>query len=198
MTILSAAILLGLVMDPLGNAPTFSAILKNVPEDRRRKVIARELVIALGILVTFLYFGSSVLSAMAISPPALSISGGVVLFLIAIRMIFPRPRGLGLGDDTDPFIVPLAMPLIAGPSTMAMVVLMATRDPDRMTDWLLAVLAAWAVTAVVLLASETLLRLIRERGQRALVRLMGMILTALSVQMLLNGIGEFLGGLSHG
>lgn len=198
MTILSAAILLGLVMDPLGNAPLFAAILQGVPEGRRRIVVIRELLIALVIMVGFLYFGSSILSAMRISPPALSIAGGVVLFLIAIRMIFPSRQGAAMEEESDPFIVPLAMPLIAGPSAMAMVVLMATREPDRMTDWLIALLAAWAVTAVVLLASGPLLRLIRERGQRALVRLMGMILTALSVQMLLNGVGEFLAGVARG
>lgn len=198
MTILSAAILLGLVMDPLGNGPLFAAILQGVPEERRRAVVVRELLIALVILIGFLYFGSSVLSAMRISAPALSISGGVVLFLIAVRMIFPNRQAAGMEEESDPFIVPLAMPLIAGPSTMAMVVLMATREPDRMTDWLIALLAAWAVTAVVLLASGPLLRLIRVRGQRALVRLMGMILTALSVQMLLNGVGEFLAGVARG
>lgn len=196
MTILSAAIMLGLVMDPLGNSPIFSAVLKNVPQEKRKMVIARELLIALTILVGFLYFGSTVLSAMAISPSALSISGGIVLFLISLRMIFPNKAGLGLDDTEDPFIVPLAMPLIAGPSTMAMVVLMATREPDRMTDWLIALLAAWFVTVVVLLMSDHLLRLIRQRGQRALVRLMGMILTALAVQMLLNGVSEFVEGLT--
>lgn len=198
MSILSTAILLGLVMDPLGNAPLFSAILHKVPEARRRKVIIRECLFALVILIVFLYFGGRVLSAMAISPPALPIAGGVVLFLISLRMIFPQQRGLSDDDEEDPFIVPLAMPLIAGPSALAMVVLMATREPDRMTDWLVALLAAWAVTAAVLVLSDFLMHLIRERGQRALSRLMGMILTILAVQMLLNGVGEFLTGIAHG
>jgi multiple antibiotic resistance protein len=195
-TIISAAIMLGLVMDPLGNAPTFSAILQNVREEKRRGVIVRELLIALGILIAFLFFGSQLLGAMNISTPALSISGGVVLFIIAIRMIFPSRPHVSAEDEEDPFIVPLAMPLIAGPSTMTMVILLATSEPGRMLDWLAALLAAWGVTAVILLSSERLLRVIRQRGQRALVRLMGMVLTAMAVQMLLNGIGQFLSGLA--
>ena len=196
MTLLSAVIVLFLIMDPIGNAPTFSAVLRDVPQDRRKAIIFRELLIALGILMLFLFFGSYLLKAMAISPPALSISGGVVLFLIAIRMIFPRPGGGGaLDDGEDPFIVPLAMPLIAGPSTMAMVVLMATREPDRLIDWALALLIAWTLTVFILLMSEHVLRIVRARGQRALVRLMGMILTAMAVQMLLNGMAEFWAGL---
>ena len=198
MSILSAAIILFLIMDPIGNAPTFMAVLGNVAPEKRLRIIVREMLIALLILVLFLFFGSHILTAMNISAPALSVAGGVVLFLIAIRMIFPTERGLGLGDEEDPFIVPLAMPLIAGPATMTMVVLFASREPDRQLDWLAALLAAWAVSVVILASSNYLMRLIRERGQRALVRLMGMILTAMAVQMLMDGIGEFLSSLPKG
>ncbi len=193
MSILSAAVILILVMDPVGNAPIFKAVLGSLPAGRRLRIIARELVIALAILALFLFFGPQLLNAMKLTPPALGIAGGVVLFLVAIRMIFPGQGGLALADDDgEPFIVPLAMPLIAGPATITMVVLFTTREPDRVMEWLAALLIAWGTAAVILLASDYLLGRIGERGQRALVRLMGMILTAIAVQMLLNGIGEFL------
>lgn len=193
MSILSAAVILILVLDPVGNAPVFKAVLGKLPRGRRLRIIVRELLIALAILALFLFFGPFLLTAMNLTPPALAIAGGVVLFLVAIRMIFPTQAGLGLGEvDEEPFIVPLAMPMIAGPATITMVVLFTTREPERVMEWLAALLAAWAFSAVVLVASDYLLGLIGERGQRALVRLMGMILTAIAVQMLLGGVGEFL------
>jgi multiple antibiotic resistance protein len=199
MSILSAAVILTLVLDPFGNAPVFRAVLGNVPKERRVRIIVREMLIALLILALFLFFGRTLLTAMNLTPPALAIAGGVVLFLVAIRMIFPGPGGLNiLGDDGEPFIVPLAMPLIAGPATITLVVLFTTREPDRLMEWLAALLIAWTVSAVVLLFADYLLGRIGESGQRALTRLMGMILTAIAVQMLLNGIGEFLTSLPGG
>ena len=193
MSILAAAVILTLVMDPLGNAPVFKAVIGNVAAERRVRIIVREMLIALLILALFLFFGRTLLTAMNLTPPALAIAGGVVLFLVAIRMIFPGPGGLNImGDDGEPFIVPLAMPMIAGPATITLVVLFTTREPDRLMDWLAALLIAWAVSAVVLLVADYVLGRIGESGQRALTRLMGMILTAIAVQMLLNGIGEFL------
>ena len=193
MSILSAAVILTLVLDPIGNAPVFRAVLGNVPPERRIRIIVREMLIALFILALFLFFGRALLTAMQLTPPALAIAGGVVLFLVAIRMIFPTQAGLGLDEaDEEPFIVPLAMPMIAGPATITLVVLFTTSEPDRLMDWLAALLIAWAVSAVVLVFADYLLGRIGESGQRALTRLMGMILTAIAVQMLLNGIGEFL------
>lgn len=193
MSILSAAVILILVMDPVGNAPIFKAVLGSLPAERRLRIIVRELLIALAILALFLFFGPFILTAMKLTPPALGIAGGVVLFLVAIRMIFPGAGGLGItADDEEPFIVPLAMPMIAGPATITIVVLFTTREPERVMEWLAALLIAWAVSAVVLVSSDYLLARIGARGQRALVRLMGMILTAIAVQMLLDGIGEFL------
>jgi multiple antibiotic resistance protein len=196
MSVLSAAVILTLVMDPVGNAPVFKAVLSKLPREQRLRIIVREMLIALAILALFLFFGPFILTAMNLTPPALAIAGGVVLFLVAIRMIFPGAGGLGVGEDEgDPFIVPLAMPMIAGPATITMVVLFTTREPERAMEWLVALLIAWVVSAAVLVSSDYLLGRIGERGQRALVRLMGMILTAIAVQMLLGGIGEFLSSL---
>jgi multiple antibiotic resistance protein len=196
MTILSAAITLVLVMDPLGNIPVFLSLLSHVEKRRRPKVLIREMIIALGILVVFLFFGRYILSALHIGEPALSIGGGVVLFLIALRMMFPSHRDTTAEyHGEEPLIVPLAVPLVAGPSAMATVILLATQDPDRMGAWLLALVIAWLVSAIVLLFAEALRRYLGRRLINALERLMGMILTTLAIQMLLTGIKSFAGSL---
>jgi multiple antibiotic resistance protein len=195
MSVYSAAITLFLVLDPLGNIPIFLSVLEHVDPERRRKIIIREMVIALGILAAFLLFGKFILRGMHISQPALSIGGGIVLFLIAIRMIFPR-RGSDSGSDTgdgedEPLIVPLAIPLVAGPSAMAMLILLATQYPDRTAEWMIALVAAWFASALVLTSADLLRRALGRRGLAALERLMGMILTTMAVQMLLSGIELF-------
>src|SRR5690606_10776131 len=117
MTTLSAALLLFLILDPLGNIPIFLGLLKPLPEKRRRIVVARVLVIALVVLFVFLWGGIYVLEAMHLRQESVSIAGGIVLFLIGLKMIFPSPEGM-FGDlpDGEPFIVPLAIPMVAGPS----------------------------------------------------------------------------------
>jgi len=193
MTLFSAALLLFLVMDPLGNIPMYLTALKNVPVERRTKVIMRELLIALTIMVIFLFAGQHFLSALRISEPALTITGGVVLFLIAIKMIFPAPAGqTGVSNDDEPFIVPLAIPYLAGPSTLATLILIMNGEPDRWLEWLGALLVAWSVCGVILLSATPLAKVLRNRGLVAIERLMGMILVALSIQMLMNGITKFI------
>lgn len=194
MTIYSAAILLFLVMDPLGNIPVFLSVLKDVEARRRKWVILRESVIAFVILALFLFFGHNILNVMGITEPSLSIAGGVILFIIALRMIFPQQEGMfGTTQvDREPLIVPLAIPLLAGPSAMATVLLMVTRDPHRMLDWLLALVCSWTVTTLILFSSTFLRYLLRRRGLAAIERLMGMILTTIAVQMLLTGIEQFM------
>ena len=193
MTLLSAALLLFLVMDPLGNIPMYLAALKNVPEERRTRVIMRELLIALTIMVIFLFAGQHFLSALRISEPALTTTGGVVLFLIAIKMIFPTPASqTGVSNDDEPFIVPLAIPYLAGPSTLATLILIMNGEPDRWVEWLGALLVAWFVCGVILLSATPLAKILRNRGLIAIERLMGMILVALSIQMLMNGIAQFI------
>jgi multiple antibiotic resistance protein len=192
MTILSAAITLVLVMDPFGNIPIFLSLLSDIEKRRRPRIILREMLIALGILVVFLFSGRYILSAMHIGEPALSIGGGVVLFLIALRMMFPSTRDTTAEyHGEEPLIVPLAVPLVAGPSAMATVILLATQNPDRMGEWLLSLIIAWLVSAIILLFAEVLRRYLGRRLINALERLMGMILTTLAVQMLLTGIRNF-------
>lgn len=200
MSIYTAAITLFLVLDPLGNIPVFLGVLSHVDPSRRRRIIIREMVIALGILSLFLFFGKYILRGMHISQPALSIGGGIVLFLIALRMIFPGRAGTAGADATEtggdePLIVPLAVPLIAGPSAMATLILLTTQEPDRMLDWLVALVMAWLVASAVLVSADFLRRVLGRRGLAATERLMGMILTTMSVQMLLSGIEMFVAGL---
>ena len=194
MTILSAALLLFLILDPLGNVPVFLSVLKPLPPHRQRVVLVRELLIALAVLMAFLWGGKYALELMHLRQESVAIAGGIVLFLIGIRMIFPRPEGL-LGElpDGEPFIVPLAIPLIAGPSGMAAVMLMGSNEPHRLDEWSLALLLAWAATAAILLCAPLLYRLLGRRALSAVERLMGMLLVAISVQMLLDGLSAYLG-----
>lgn len=193
MTLYSATITLLLVMDPLGNIPLFLSVLNHVEPKKRKRIILRESCIAFVILVLFLLFGQYILEGMHISQPALSIAGGIILFLIAIRMIFPHEDPENKAKQhTEPFIVPLAVPLIAGPSTMTIVMLLAHQAPYDMPRWVLALTIAWFITTVILVFAESLRKLLGERGLTAIERLMGMILTTMAVQMFLSGYEQFL------
>ncbi len=193
MTTISAALLLFLILDPLGNIPVFLSLLKPLPSKRRRWVLVRELLIALGVLFVFLWAGRYVLAAMHLRQESVSIAGGIVLFLIGLKMIFPSPEGMfGEAEEGEPFIVPMAIPLVAGPSGMAAVMLFSTQYPDRMFDWSLALFAAWLGTAVILLSATSLYKLLGKPVLIAVERLMGMLLVAISVQMLLDGVVAYL------
>lgn len=194
MTTLSAALLLFLILDPLGNIPVFLGLLKPLPVRRRRYVLARELLIALALLMGFLWAGKHVLDLMHLRQESVSIAGGIVLFLIGLKMIFPSAEGLfGEVPDGEPFIVPMAIPLVAGPSGMAAVMLLGSQDPGRMADWTLALVLAWLGTAILLFSATYLYKVLGTRVLVALERLMGMLLVAISVQMLLDGVAAYLG-----
>lgn len=194
MTFYTAAITLFLVMDPLGNIPIFLSLLEPMEPHRRRRVIVREMVIALVILTAFLFLGRYILKGLHVSGPALSIGGGVVLLLIAIRMIFPQTRdqyGTSTPEE-EPLLVPLAVPLVAGPSAMAVVILFATRYPERMLTWFLALLTAWLAGAIILVSAEVLRKYLGRRVITAIERLMGMILITVAIEMMLEGIHNYL------
>jgi MarC family membrane protein len=192
-TLFSAAVLLFLVLDPFGNIPFFIAALENVPRQRQKRVIVRELVIALVVLVLFLLAGEHILRILDISEPALRVAGGTVLFLIALHMVFPRPGASG-GEEVagEPLIVPLAIPYIAGPSALASVLLIMNQEPARWPEWLGALFLAWLATGLILLTSNALARRLGKRVLIAIERLMGMLLVALAIQMLLTGVRQFL------
>ena len=193
MTIVSVAVLMFLVMDPLGNIAFFIAALSTVDPKRQRIVLVRELVIALVALVVFLFVGRSFLQMLNVSGDALTIAGGVILLLIALRMIFPAAeKPLKESIDGEPFIVPLAIPYVAGPSAMATELLLMNKEPDRWPEWLLAICLAWLACTVILYFASALRKYLTDRGLIAVERLMGMVLVTVAVQMLLTGTTEFL------
>lgn len=197
MTLFSAAATLLLILDPFGNIALFNSILGRIPPERRRRVLVREVIFAYVLLILFLLVGGRLLGFLGLQQSSLSIAGGIMLFMIAIGMVFPK-SGVTFGaesGDEEPFIVPLATPLIAGPSGMAFLLLLASQHPGRLGEWTLAVTAASAVTAAILILGDRLLSLLGNRGMRAIERLMGMILTLVAVQMILNGLSLYVANL---
>ena len=189
----SAVVTLFLVLDPLGNIPLFLSVLKSVSPERRRKVLVREIAIAYLVLLLILFLGSYALQFLHLDPEAISIAGGIVLFLIALRMIFPREATSAIDSlEGEPFVVPLAIPLFAGPSTLATILLLRQSSPSHAGLLLLAITIAWALSGSILLASTFFYRVLGESGLIAMARLMGMLLVTVAVQMLLNGLKSFL------
>ncbi|MBI2994513.1 MAG: MarC family protein [Gammaproteobacteria bacterium] len=189
---LRVATTLFFIMDPLGNIPIFNTILKDYPPARRRRIIMRELSFALVFLMVFLYAGTSILKLLGLTQPSLNLAGGILLFLIAIRMLYPENTGVEEPKVEDPFIVPLAMPLIVGPSTIAVLLLISSSKPDQMADWTLATLMAWSLATLILVASPAIMKILGDRGLRAVEKLMGMLLVLIAVQMFLNGLSQYL------
>lgn len=188
MSIASTALTLFLVLDPFGNMVFFHTVLSKLPQERRRSVLIRELLIAFAVLIFFLFAGSPILHTLGIRPSTLSISGGILLFLIALGMVFPAKSIIQDTHTGEPFIVPLAVPMMAGPSAIALLLLQANRHPDHMASSALAVTMAWATSATILLAGSRLLKLLGSKGTQAMERLMGLLLILISVQMFLDGL----------
>lgn len=189
----SSVVTLFLILDPLGNIPVFLAVLRSVPPARRRRVLLREILLAYLVLLAFLFLGNSFLHLLGLNQETISVSGGIVLFLIAVRMIFPNESAAPAESfEGEPFIVPLAIPLFAGPSAFAALLLMERSSPANPLPLLLAMTIAWALSGGILLASSFFYRILRQRGLVAMERLMGMVLVMLAVQMFMNGVKAFL------
>lgn len=194
MEILSVSVTLFLIMDPFGNIPVFLPILDRVPVERRRKVLVRELLLALVFIIAFVFLGRYVMSFLGLKEESVSIAGGIILFLIALRMVFPSRTFHPEGEfEGEPLLVPLAVPLIAGPSLLAVLLLFASAGPGSLLDLLIAALLAWAATFVVLLGSTYVLKFLSRRGVVAVERLMGMVLVAVAVQLFLDGLSIHFG-----
>ncbi|MCP4567330.1 MAG: NAAT family transporter [FCB group bacterium] len=192
MDILSIAVTLFLIMDPFGNMPIFLSVLDRVPKERRRKVLIRELLLALLIIVVFILGGRYAMSFLGLRQESVSIAGGIILFLIALRMVFPSRETKTEDDiDSEPLLVPLAVPLIAGPSMLAVLLLFASAEVEALVGLLIAAFAAWTATFIVLLSSTFLAGFLSKRGLIAIERLMGMVLVALSVQLFLDGLSAY-------
>jgi MarC family membrane protein len=193
-TFLSAFVLLLLVLDPFGNLPIFISVMSAVAPERRRAIVLRELAIAFAVLLVFMVSGGEFLRLMRLSERSLEVAGGVILLLIAIRMIFdgtaqdfaPAP-----GDAREPLVFPLAVPLIAGPSAMATVLLLASHQPGRLPEWIAALTAAMAVSGALLLAAGRIRRWLGASMVAAMEKLMGLVLTAIAVEMILAGLQRY-------
>lgn len=191
MSIVSAAIVLFLVMDPIGNIPLFVAILKRYDPSQQRRIVLREMIIALAALVLFLFTGRYILIGLGVSEQSLSIAGGIILFIIALRLIFAEEGGVfGRAPEGEPLVFPLAVPFIAGPSAMATLLLYMARAPERWADWLIALVCAWLASTILLTLSGGIVRLVGRRTLSAAQRLMGLLLTTVAVEMSIKGIRQ--------
>ena len=189
---ISAFILLLLVLDPLGSLPVFIPLMREVPPERRTRVALRELLIAFVVLFAFMFFGDVFLRVMRLSERSLEVAGGVILLMVAIRMIFSAEGSVyGTHEGKEPFIFPLAVPLLAGPSAMATVLLLASRQPDRVLAWAGALTCAMAVSGVVLLMCDRIRKWLGDSVVSALEKLMGLVLTAIAVEMILAGLKQY-------
>jgi MarC family membrane protein len=188
---LSAFILLLLVLDPLGSLPVFIPIMRGVPQERRRLVAVREVSIAFCVLLAFMFLGNGFLRVMHLSERSLEVAGGVILLMVAIRMIFSTGGVYGTPDGKEPLIFPLAVPLLAGPSAMATVLLLASRQPGRVMEWIGALACAMLVSGAVLVLCDRIRRLLGDSVVSALEKLMGLVLTAIAVEMVLAGLKRY-------
>lgn len=190
-TIIEIAFPLFLIMDPLGNLPVCLSMLREYSPSRQRRILLRELFFALGIIILFMYMGAGLMKMLNIHQSTLRIAGGVILFIISMKMIFPKPESVSDEVEKDPFIVPIAVPLFAGPSLLAAVMVYGSKGGAGL-DVLSGVLIAWGMTFVIMMTGPTMARVLGKRGLRACERLMGLILILLSVQMLEDGIAYYI------
>jgi MarC family membrane protein len=196
-TFASALILLLLVLDPLGSLPIFISVLRGIEPSRRAPVAVREALIAFSVLMAFMLGGQHFLRVMHLSERSLEVAGGVILLIIAMRMVFGGASELysgAAGEAREPLIFPLAVPLLAGPSAMATVLLLASRQPDRLWHWIAALTAAMAVCTTVLLLADRIRALLGDSVVSAMEKLMGLVLTAIAVEMLLAGVKRYFFG----
>jgi multiple antibiotic resistance protein len=190
----TVAVTLFLVMDPMGNIPIFLSILERLPAERQRRVIVRELLLALGVIIVVALVGRQLMGLLSLRPESVSVAGGIILFIIALRMVFPRTRAQ-IEDEVDgePFFVPLAVPLVAGPSSLSILMLFAAEHPGQLPTLLGAAGAAWAASFAILYGATFFLRVLGKRGLIAMERLMGMVLVAIAVQLFLDGVARAFG-----
>ena len=194
-----ALMLMVLMADPLGNIPITLACLKTVPNNRRPIVLIRECLIAMVTLLLAMFFGRSFLESIGLTDAALSIGGSVIVMLMAIRMVFPTKDGVfGETPGGEPLIVPLAIPALAGPSTLATIMMLAASNPSRMLEWGLIVVITMVVSCVTLLAAEWLQKKLCDKVTLAIERLTGLILAMMATQMALSGIASYVKGLGLG
>ena len=192
-TIFSLSFTLFLLMDSIGNIPLFISILKDFPPQEQRKIIRRELLIALGVIVLFNFIGDFLMDLMQIKQETIFIAGGIILFMISINMVFPSVssnRETRAAYSDAPLIVPLAIPLVAGPAVLAAVIVYAQQEHPIIA--LSSIIIAWAASAAILTSATLLKKILGDRGLLACEKLMGLLLTLMAVQMCLKGFTIYL------
>ena len=195
MDIISTSILLLFILDPFGNIPLLLSVLKNIDDSKKMPIIIRELLIGLAILILFLFFGEKILDIFGLEQQAITIAGGIIFFIISLKMIFPDPNGKGIfttNSEDDLLIVPIAMPMISGPGAIATVILLAKSHPNHIGSVFASILLAWAVTSIILILSPQLSKILKQKGLTAMERLMGMLLLMMSVEMFIKGVRELM------
>ncbi len=195
MKFISMAFSLFLLMDPIGNIPFFISFLKDIPARRQFQIILRELIIALVVMIVFNYIGDILLTSLQVTQYSVLISGGIILFILSLKMIFPSKSDLEVSHtpDKEPFIVPLAIPLVAGPAVLAAIILYSRQEGST----IFAIILAWFVSTLILLSSTFINKLLGKRGILAMERLMGLILTMIAIQMFLEGLSQFLAAIKQ-
>lgn len=192
MSLLTITLTLLLIMDPIGNVQSFLTLMNDTPPERQKKVIIREMLIAFAFMLLFNFIGEYIFAFLELSEPSLRISSGVILFLIAIKILFPGPESLRLNlPRGEPFIIPLAVPLLAGPGLLATIMLYAnleTCEPMMFT----AIVVSWLIAASILLLSKQLYRLLGKNGLSASEKLIGMVLVMLAIQRFMEGVQQII------
>jgi len=194
-SIISTAILIFFILDPFGNIPLLLSLLKNIDKKRHFSIIVREVIIGLIILIIFLFFGESILNIFHLQTASITIAGGIIFFIISIKMIFPTENGniFASAKDDEPLIVPIAMPMIAGPAALATILVLAKTNNQHISKLFISVILAWFISSLIMLFSTKLYNILKDRGLTALERLMGMLLLIMSVQMFVDGIRALIG-----
>ncbi len=190
--IVSISFTLFLLMDSIGNIPVYILILRELEAKRRRIVILRELSIALVMILLFAFLGERFLKILEISHESIFLAGGIILFIMGVKMIFPENGSLydAFKADGEPLIFPLAVPLIAGPSVLAAVMIYSFQLESQIPLYI-AIVLAWIASTIILYLANYLQKCLGQRGVKALERLMGLLLILLSINMFLNGIRIF-------
>jgi multiple antibiotic resistance protein len=187
MSIFAMVFSLFFVLNSLGSVPLFVGVLSKFEVKRQRQIIFRELLIALLILLLFNFFGDNALKLLGISQPVLGVAGGTLLFIIALGMIFPRPMDALEAKRSEPMIVPLAIPLVAGPGAITTVLVYAEQVQNV---WMMSsiIFLAWIPTFVILLLSSNIKYFLGKKGLMACQKLGGMLISLIAVQMICTGV----------
>ena len=196
LSLFSLPIILFLIMDPVGNIPAYLTLVEKFSPQRQKKILFREMLIALALMIVFAFLGEALFYILQVSDITVMLSSGAILFLTAIKILFPTSDSLRANlPQQEPFIIPLAVPLIAGPSALATIMLFS--KITTLGEMLIGITIAWISSLIVLYLAPFLQKYLRNSGLMACERLMGMILVMLAIQRFMEGIHHFVCPIQH-